>query len=148
MQVDELLVGLDREIAQSEQAISDLQTWLATEQQRLTDLRLEAKAVRSAVQRLSGGETPGSGTPDTTWVGLTAVDAVERSLREAGPLHLQEIADLLVSKGRERLHKEAISANLTHLKQKRGSVTNIGQGRWDYLRPAPALRVVGDSTVT
>jgi hypothetical protein len=142
MEVTELLAGLDREITQADETVNWLLTELAQAQQRLTDLRIEAKAVRSAVQRLSGG--PAATTaPDPSWLTISGVDAVERALNEAGPLHLHEIADLLVSKGRDRQAPEHVSANLSQLRKKRGTVVNVGKGRWDYLRP-PLRLVAGE----
>lgn len=82
MEVAELLAGLEQEATQAEDWVNELLRELPIAQQRLTDIRLEAKAVRSAVQRLSG-ETSGPTAPDPSWLVLPGVDAVERCLISA-----------------------------------------------------------------
>jgi U3 small nucleolar ribonucleoprotein component len=69
VEVAELLVGLDREANKVEEWINELQAELSTARQQLADLHMEAKAVRSAVQRLSG--VPRITLPDATWIGLS-----------------------------------------------------------------------------
>lgn len=141
MDVTELLSGLDAEIAKTEEWIADLLAEVSEAQQRVSDLRLEAKYVRSAYQRIHGTPTAEAGS-DASWLALSGVDAVERALQESGPLFLQEIADLLAEKGRPRQRAEEISANLTHLGRKRGTVANVGRGRWDYLSRAVPLKMI------
>ena len=143
MEVADLLAGLDAEVAKSEETIGWLTTELAREQQNLTDLRREVATVRSAVQRLSGGPAVRSEPCHASWLSLSKVDAVERALSEAGPLHLREIVDLLAAKGRGRTTTAAVSACLSHLSQVRHTVVNVGKGRWNYVPPAPNLRLVG-----
>lgn len=142
MDVSDLIAALDAKTAESEATIRDLQAWLATEQQALTDLRREAAAVRSALDRVNGGRAQTS-PGDSSWLNLSQVNAVERALREGGPMHLRDISALLVAKGRDGTTTAAVSACLTQLRQVRGSVVNVGKGRWDYAHPAPSLRVVG-----
>lgn len=145
MEVSELLAGLDAKMAESEEWIGELRRELVSAEQGLEDMRRAAAAVRSAIQRLSGeGVTPSTPT-DTSWRGLTHVDAVEAALREAGhPLHLTEIAAATVNHGHARLTKAKVSATLTHLSQLRGTAVNVGKGRWDYV-PKTTLRLVGPS---
>lgn len=144
LSVSELLAALEAKAAQSERDIRDLEEMLATERRTLEDVRREMATVRSAVQRVSGTDVA-SAPADTSWRSLTHVDAVETALREAGhSLHLSEIANELARHGHEKLPKDKISANLTHLSQVRGSVVNVGRGRWDFVRPKPDLRVVAD----
>ena len=144
MDVNELLTGLDRKLAETEDWIDQLRTELVEAEKTVNDLRREAAAVRSAVRRFAGSAAAGEAVEaaDPTWLHLSQVDAVERAVRDAGPLHLQDIVDLLAAKGRRRPTKATVSANLTHLGQTRHSVVNIGKGRWDYVRAAPTLRVV------
>lgn len=142
VEVAELLAGLDGNITESERTISDLQAWLAAEQQTLVDRRREAATVRSAVLRVNGGAPAPAEPADPSWRSLSNVGAVERALSEAGPLHLHEIVDVLVAKGRKRMTTASVSASLTHLSQTRSSVVNVGKGRWDYV-PRPAPRLVG-----
>jgi uncharacterized coiled-coil protein SlyX len=150
MEVSELLAGLEAKATESERTISELQAWLIAEQQTLKDVRREAAAVRSAVQRLSGEAGAQSTPSDTSWRGLSHVDAVETALREAGcPMHLTEIADAAVNHGHARMTRANVSATLTHLSQLRGTVVNVGKGRWNYVPPTsakPNLRVVSDAS--
>lgn len=147
MDVSDLLAGLDAKAAESEGTISDLQAWLVVEQQTLEDVRREAAAVRSALQRVNGEpSTPNEGAVPS-WRSLTHVDAVEAALRDAGhPLHLREIADALAAHGHIKLSTAKVSATLTHLSQYRGTAVNVGKGRWNYVLPTsakPTLHVVG-----
>jgi hypothetical protein len=139
--VEELVQLLDHKALWTEGWIEELQAELVSARQQLIDIRMETKAVRSAVDRVSGASKVEA--PKESWVTLSGVDAVERALQESGPLFLDEIRALLVEHGRERPTQEAVSANLSYLSKHRSSVVNVGRGRWDYLRPA--LAVVEDA---
>jgi hypothetical protein len=77
MEVTELLAGLDREITQADETVNWLLTELTQAQQRLTDLRIEAKAVRSAVQRLDpNAQTPAPTAP--AWDRMYHLFALQR----------------------------------------------------------------------
>lgn len=142
MEVSDLLTGLETEAAKSQATLDWLTAELAGEQRHLLDIRREIAAVGSALQRLSGSP-PASAPADTSWRGLTHVDTVEAALREAGhPLHLSEIANALATHGHVKLPKAKVSATLTHLSQVRGSVVNVGKGRWDFVRPKLDPRIV------
>ena len=132
MDVAQLLSCLDAEIVTTEQWIADLLAEVSASRQRVADLRLEVKYVCSAYGRFTGTPTAPVGH-DPTWLTLSGVDAVERVLRESGPLYLREIADLLAERGRPRQKVEVVSADLSYLRRKRGTVANVGRGRWDFL---------------
>lgn len=136
-----LLDRVAERVVRTELWISDLHAELTRAEQELIDLRLEARYIEGAYRRESGESPAATAAADPSWLTLSGVDAVERALQESGPLHLSEIQDFLVAKGRSRLTKEAVSANLSHLRKLRNNVTPVGRGRWDYLRPA-VLRLV------
>lgn len=99
MDVSELIAALDTEIAKSDETITWLRAELAAEQEWRENSQRERATVWSAYQRLSGATAPLVPT-DSSWPSLSQVDAVERALPEAAPLHLTEVADSLASKGR------------------------------------------------
>ena len=132
MQVAELLAALAADITDTRSWVNELRAELAQAEQRLTDLQVEARAVENGLSRY-GTAPPPPVEADPSWHSLTRVDAIERVLRDHGPLHLSEIQTLLVQRGCERSNVAAISATLTTLNRRRGSVVNTGKGRWDYV---------------
>lgn len=134
MQVADLLAALAADITSTRAWVTELREELAEAEQKLTDCQLEAKAIENARSRY-GPATPApvlTGEGDPSRASLSRVDAVERALREAGPLHLNEIQRYLVQRGCEQSTIGAISATLTNLNHHRESVANVGKGRWDY----------------
>ena len=132
MQTHELLLALASDIDTTRDWLAELRAEVAATETRLSDLQAERRAVENAVSRYDPAARPKAPDPDPEWVSLTRVDAIERALREAGPLHLTEIAALLADRGRPRDDTAAISASLTSLQKSRQSVVLVGKGRWDY----------------
>ena len=138
MQVADLLAALAGDIDDTRKWVDELRAELAQAEQKLTDLQVESKAVRNALGRYGEAEAAPLVAADPEWATLSRVDAVERALRESGPLHLTEIQSYLVQRGCERSSIGAISATLTNLNHHRSSVANVGKGRWDFVSdPTP-----------
>lgn len=132
MQVTDLLLALGEDIDGTRQWLTELRTEVAAAEQKLTALQAERCAVENAASRHDPAAAPPVPVADPEWLSLTRVDAIERSLREHGPMHLSEIADLLAQRGRPRDDLAAVSASLSNLKATRQSVVILGQGRWGY----------------
>lgn len=132
MEANDLLLALARDIDDTRDWLAQLRAEVGATEKRLDLLQAERSAVDSAVRRYDPAARPPALTPDPEWVSLSRVDAIERALREAGPLHLTEIRDLLVARGRPSDPVEAISASLSSLRATRQSVVLVGKGRWDY----------------
>lgn len=142
MQVADLLAALAADITSTRAWVNELREELAEAEQKLTDRQLEAKAVENALSRYGPAEAIPLLDADPSWATLTRVDAVERALREAGPLHLNEIQRYLAQRGCVRSNLAEISATLTNISRRRGSVANVGKGRWDYIKaPAPSAAI-------
>jgi len=133
VQVADLLVALADDISETRAWANELREELGRAEQKLTDLQVETKAIDNAMARYGLAGPRALVDTDPAWPTLTRVDAIERALRESGPLHLNEIRSYLVRRGCEPSSIGAISATLTNLHQHRESVVNVGKGRWDYV---------------
>ncbi len=137
MDVNELLTGLDRKLAETEDWIDQLRTELAEAEKTVNDLRREPAAVRSAVRRFAGSAAAGEAVEaaDPTWLHLSQVDAVERAVRDAGPLHLQDIVDLLAAKGRRSQGKAFQCSEQMHIQEPTPNHRVPGAAEVSYKHP-------------
>jgi len=76
----------------------------------------------------------------STWRRLSKIDAVQRALREAGDMTPTELLGYLTSMGRPEDTAANISAALSYLKRKKGTVQRVGAARWRYAdHPTPGI---------
>ena len=156
MDIAELLRRQDLDIAAAEresEAAQERAMRAAKEAAEVYDhlnaLRIERATLEQAARRYGAVDQPLAdvGTveiaPAFDWTTMNRLDAVERVLQQRGmPLHINDIVTVLAQYGRTGDTYQLISATLSTLRTRRGSVRPVGGGRWVFGPPPSGAQIM------